>query len=161
MSRVFLGIGGNIGDKHTNIEKTLSLLQENSQIEIVNTSSYYETAPVGYEDQDWFLNIVVEIDTSLEPYSLLEYCNHIEQELKRERLIHWGPRTIDVDILLYENFSSEDEKLIVPHPRMCERGFVMIPLYEIAPDLMIHNKPIKEFVDQLQTEEVRKINYEG
>ncbi|MBF8984635.1 2-amino-4-hydroxy-6-hydroxymethyldihydropteridine diphosphokinase [Lutibacter sp. B2] len=161
MSRVFLGIGGNIGDKHANIKETLSLLQENPKIEIVNTSSYYETAPVGYEDQDWFLNIVVEIETSLEPYSLLEYCNHIEQELKRERLIHWGPRTIDVDILLYENFSSDNEKLIVPHPRMCERGFVIIPLYEIAPDLIIYDKPIKEFVDQLQTEEVRKINYEG
>lgn len=160
MSSAYLGIGSNIGNTRKNIEKSIELLKSNPQIIISAISSFYETAPIGYTDQDWFLNIVIEIDTRLNPYELLDYCNHIEKELKRERIIHWGPRTIDVDILLYEGFSSNDEKLIVPHPRMCERAFVMIPLYEIAKELTIHNKKIKDIVENLKDEEVRKIDHE-
>lgn len=160
MSRAYLGIGSNMGNKKENIEKTIELLKNNPEIIVSAISSYYETEPVGYTDQDWFLNIVVEIDTNLDPYALLEYCQYIENTLKRKRIIHWGPRTIDVDILLYENFTSNDEKLIVPHPRMCERSFVMIPLYEIAKELVIHNKKIKDMVEKLNGEEVRKIDHE-
>lgn len=160
MSKAYLGIGSNIGNTRENIEKSIELLKNNPSIIVSTISSFYETAPVGYTNQDWFLNIVVEIDTSLNPYHLLDYCNNIEKELKRERIIRWGPRTIDIDILLYEGFSSDDEKLIVPHPRMCERAFVMIPLYEIATDLTINNKNIKDIAENLKEEEVRKIDYE-
>lgn len=155
MAKVYLGIGGNMENKKENIEKTIELLRNHPKIIVAKISSYYETEPVGYGDQDWFLNIVVEIDTSLDPYGLLDYCHEIEENLKRERLIRWGPRTIDVDILLYEDFISNDEKLIVPHPRMHERGFVMIPLYEIAKDLIIHDRKIKDIVENMKAEEVR------
>lgn len=158
MSKVaYLGIGGNIGDTKANIERTIELLKENSEIKVTQVSSYYETEPVGYTDQDWFLNIVAEIETTLEPFDLLKYCQHIENELKRERLIRWGPRTIDVDILLYEDFISDDEVLTVPHPRMTERAFAMIPLYEINKDLKIGTEDIKNIVKNLKGEQINKI----
>lgn len=160
MTKAYLGLGGNIGNRKENIDKAVELLNNHENIIVLKTSSYYETEPVGYKDQDWFLNIVVEIDTSLIPYDLLKYCNFIEEELKRKRLVRWGPRTIDVDILLYEGFVSEDEKLTVPHPRMMERAFVMVPLYEIAPNIVIKEKNIKEIIDRLEGEEIRKLNKE-
>ncbi|MBS3994912.1 MAG: 2-amino-4-hydroxy-6-hydroxymethyldihydropteridine diphosphokinase [Alkaliphilus sp.] len=157
MSRAYLGIGGNIGNKKENIQKAVDLLKNHPQIVVSAISSYYETAPVGYTYQDWFLNIVVEIETALDPYALLEYCNDIEQNLKRERLIRWGPRTIDLDILLFDEFVFNDEKLTIPHPRMCERAFVMIPLYEIAKNLVINGKKIEEITKNLKEKEVRKV----
>ncbi|WZL72898.1 2-amino-4-hydroxy-6-hydroxymethyldihydropteridine diphosphokinase [Clostridiaceae bacterium 35-E11] len=160
MTKAYLGIGGNIGNKKENIQTAITFLKNHPHISVSRISSYYETAPVGYVDQDWFLNIVVEIDTALDPYALLNYCHEIEQNLKRKRLIRWGPRTIDVDILLYEGFASQDEELTIPHPRMHERAFVMIPLYEIAKDLIIHNTPIKGIVENLNTQEIRKIDDE-
>ncbi|MFZ5969376.1 MAG: 2-amino-4-hydroxy-6-hydroxymethyldihydropteridine diphosphokinase [Bacillota bacterium] len=157
MAKAYLGIGGNIGDRMKNIEETISMLKSHGEIEVIRISSVYETEPVGYVDQDAFLNIVVEIGTTLDPYDLLDYCHVIEGTLKRERLIRWGPRTIDVDILLYEGFISDDEKLIVPHPRMLERAFVMIPLYEIAPDMVIDGKDVREVVEGLKTETVKRL----
>ncbi len=155
MKIAYLGIGGNIGDTKSNIEETIELLKANSRIEVTKVSSIYETEPVGYTDQAWFLNIVVEIKTSLQPLDLLSACQDIENELKRERTIRWGPRTIDVDILLYEDFSSDSEVLTVPHPRMTERAFAMVPLYEINKDIMINKTPIKEIIDNLKGEEIR------
>ena len=116
---------------------------------MITKSSYYETEPVGYEDQDWFLNGVIQIETTLEPKKLLEFCQSIEKQLKRKRIIRWGPRTIDVDILLYEHYNSDEEILTLPHPRMKERAFVMIPLFEIAPDLIINGIPISKIVKGL------------
>lgn len=159
MTRAFLGIGSNIGDTKKHIEDSINLLEEITNIRIIKISSYYETEPIGYTEQDWFLNIVVEIDTDLKPYELLQYCNEIEAILHRKRLIRWGPRTIDIDILLYDNFTSNDEKLIIPHPRMLERAFVMIPLQEIAPDLTIDGKNIDEIIEELKTQKIRKIDY--
>ncbi|MCT4593779.1 MAG: 2-amino-4-hydroxy-6-hydroxymethyldihydropteridine diphosphokinase [Anaeromicrobium sp.] len=160
MSKAYLGIGTNMGDKFKNIKDTLELLSENNRINITKVSSYYETEPVGYANQDWFLNVVCEIETNLLPYPLLDYCAFIEQALKRERIIRWGPRIIDVDILLYEDFTSTDEKLTLPHPRMIERNFVMIPLYEINNNLVINGEPIKNIIDRLNGEEIRKVNHE-
>lgn len=161
MSKAYLGIGSNLGDKKENIEKSIELLNNHSKINVSKVSSYYETEPVGYENQDWFLNIAVEIDTSLEPYGLLAYCQKIEQQLKRKRLIRWGPRTIDLDVLLYENFVSNDEKLILPHPRMHERAFVMIPLYEIAKNISINNKKISDIVENLSHKGIRQMDSSG
>ncbi|PAB58048.1 2-amino-4-hydroxy-6-hydroxymethyldihydropteridine diphosphokinase [Anaeromicrobium sediminis] len=160
MSKAYLGIGTNMGDKFKNIKDTLELLNKNSKINVTKISSYYETEPVGYADQDWFLNIVCEVETDLLPYELLDYCAFIEHELKRERIIRWGPRSIDVDILIYEGFTSTDEKLTVPHPRMTERNFVMIPLHEINDNLVINGEPIKSIIDRLNGEEIRKVNHE-
>lgn len=160
MSRAYLGIGTNIGHKYNNIQEALKLLNDNKQINVLKISSFYETEPVGYENQDWFLNIVCEIDCKLSPYDLLELCAFIEKSLKRKRVIRWGPRTIDVDILLYENFISNEEILTIPHPRMTNRNFVMVPLYEINDKLIINNEPIKSIIDRLDGEEIRKVNYE-
>lgn len=156
-SKAYLGIGGNIGDKKANIDQALDLLRTYDKIEVTKVSSYYETEPVGYTDQDWFMNVVAEIETELSPKELLEACQSIENELKRVRLIRWGPRTIDIDILLYENYSSHEELLTVPHPRMTERAFVMIPLYELNKELIIDGKSISEIVASLKGEEIVKL----
>lgn len=155
--RAYLGIGGNIGDRKANIEGAIEILSSSDSIEVTKVSSLYETEPVGYEDQDWFMNVVVEIKTTLSPYELLKYCQNIENELKRVRLIRWGPRTIDVDVLLYEGYESDAEDLTVPHPRMTERAFVMVPLYEINDDLQIAGKHISELMESLEGEEINKL----
>ncbi len=161
MPKAYLGLGSNISDTKENIDRAIDMLKGHSEIEVKKISSYYETEPVGYDEQDWFLNVVLEIDTTLEPYELLEFCGSIEERLKRRRIIRWGPRTIDVDILLYEGFTSRDEKLTIPHPRMTERAFVMVPLYEIAPNIKINDKNISQILKNLDGEEIRKIAYEG
>lgn len=157
MPKAYLGIGGNLGKVKENIEEALKLLQEGNSLKLQKISSYYETAPVGYEQQAWFLNIVAEIETQMTPYELLALCNKVEHLLKRERLIKWGPRTIDIDILLYEGFESNEEKLIVPHPRMQERAFVMMPLLEIAPDLYMKGQSLKKIVHNINNQEIRKL----
>lgn len=161
MVKAYLGIGSNLGNKRQNLDEAVKLLEDNNKIKIKKTSSYYETDPVGYTKQDLFLNRVLEIETLLKPYDLLEYCMLIEEKLKRERIIRWGPRTIDIDILLYEGFVSEDKKLTVPHPRMLNRAFVMVPLYEIAPKININGKEISKEMDKIKLEGIRKIDYEG
>lgn len=149
MAKAYLGLGSNIGDTKQNLDSAIEMINASKDIKMLSKSSYYETEPVGYENQDWFLNLVIQIETILDPKKLLEFCQSIEEQLKRKRIIRWGPRTIDVDILLYENYSSDEEILTVPHPRMMERAFVMVPLFEIAPDLVIDGLPITEIVKSL------------
>lgn len=157
MPKAYLGLGGNIGNRKSNIDEAICLLENHNEVTITKYSSYYETEPIGYEQQDWFLNVVVEIETILMPYELLALCNAVEKQLKRIRLIRWGPRTIDIDILLYEGFESKEEKLIIPHPRMTERAFVIIPLMEIAPSLYINGRAIKEIAKNISNQEIRKL----
>jgi 2-amino-4-hydroxy-6-hydroxymethyldihydropteridine diphosphokinase len=133
----FIGLGSNIGDRYQYLVQAVDLLVETPFIELEDISSVYETDPVGYEDQDLFLNMVIEVKTDLSAEQLLANCMRIEQELGRKREIKWGPRTIDLDILLYNQENIETEELVVPHPRMLERSFVMVPLLEICPDINI------------------------
>lgn len=156
-NRAFLGLGGNMGDKKANIEKAIELLDRNESIKVIKTSSFYETEPWGYTDQDWFMNIVAEVETELDPYELLSVCQEVEKQLKRERLIRWGPRTIDVDVLLYDGFKSDDEVLTVPHPRMTERAFVMVPLYEINQEVEINGEKISDIMKDFKGEEIKKL----
>ncbi|MFJ8066737.1 2-amino-4-hydroxy-6-hydroxymethyldihydropteridine diphosphokinase [Psychrobacillus sp. NPDC096426] len=135
MNRVYLSLGSNIGDRLLFLQQAVRSLQGVKGVKVSQVSSVYETDPVGYVDQDAFLNIVVELETSMTPLELLKKCNEIEAELGRTREIHWGPRTVDLDILLYNEEVVETENLIIPHPRMSERGFVLIPLVEINSDL--------------------------
>ncbi|MGB9809816.1 MAG: 2-amino-4-hydroxy-6-hydroxymethyldihydropteridine diphosphokinase, partial [Caldanaerobacter sp.] len=109
----------------------------------------YETKPVGYLEQDNFLNVAILIETDLTPYELLDVTTSIEAELKRERIIKWGPRTIDIDILLYDGLILHDEKLTIPHPRMWERAFVLIPLRDINPSLSKNGLSIDEAIESL------------
>lgn len=136
MNVSYLSIGSNIGDRLHHLTEAVRILHGHAKIHVVKVSSVYETIPVGYTDQADFLNIVVCLETSLDAHELLAVCQEIENGLGRERIIRWGPRTVDLDILLYNNDNIESENLIVPHPRMRERAFVLVPLLEIAPTLV-------------------------
>ncbi|MDX8363163.1 2-amino-4-hydroxy-6-hydroxymethyldihydropteridine diphosphokinase [Cytobacillus sp. IB215316] len=127
----YIALGSNQGDRQLYMFKAIKSLQLHPQITITKTSSIYETNPVGYTDQDQFLNMVIKVNTDLSALDLLTICQHTEEQLGRKREIRWGPRTIDLDILLYNQENIETEQLIVPHPRMLERAFVMVPLLEI------------------------------
>jgi len=131
MSTAFLSIGSNLGNRMGNLKKALSLLSSHQSITVINVSSVYETDPVGFAQQDDFLNLVCKIETDLSPIDLLLYTQTIEQILFRERTIRFGPRTIDVDILTYDAIVMLTDELLLPHPRMSERAFVQIPLREI------------------------------
>ncbi|MCZ8535333.1 2-amino-4-hydroxy-6-hydroxymethyldihydropteridinediphosphokinase [Paenisporosarcina quisquiliarum] len=136
MNTVFISLGSNIGNRFGYLQQAVGLLQQVEQVNVVNVSSVYETDPVGYEEQAAFLNMVVEIETLLTPHEILKKCNEIEAGLGRTREIHWGPRTVDLDILLYNEENMKTADLIIPHPRMMERGFVLIPLVELQANLV-------------------------
>ena len=136
MNIAYVSIGTNMGDRVRYLQQAVEFLQKTDGIELVDTSSIYETAPVGVTDQADFLNMVVCVKTILLPNELLLVCQQIEQRLGRVRTIRWGPRTADLDILLYNNDIIETETLFVPHPRMRERAFVLIPLMELSPELI-------------------------
>jgi len=127
----FIAIGSNIGDRLQYLKDGIKLMDAHDKIKVVIASSVYETDPVGFTDQDAFLNMVIQVKTALGPYELLDELLLIEENLGRKREIKWGPRTLDLDILLYNQENIESEKLIVPHPRMHERAFVLVPLLEI------------------------------
>ncbi|MGE7954693.1 2-amino-4-hydroxy-6-hydroxymethyldihydropteridine diphosphokinase [Lysinibacillus xylanilyticus] len=133
MNDVYLSIGTNMGDRFENLLLAVKLLMDKVEIDVVHTSSVYETAAVGYTDQADFLNIAVHIKTSYSSSEMLKICQWVENELGRVREFRWGPRIIDLDILLYNHENIETESLIVPHPRMYERAFVLVPLIEITP----------------------------
>jgi len=156
--KVFLGLGSNLGDRQSYLDAACRELAAHPLIRIIQTSSLYETEPVGYQEQGWFLNQVVEIETTLEPKELLSFTQGMENKLGRKRLIRWGPRVIDLDILLYGNSVINTTALIIPHPRMYERQFVLVPLAEIAPDI-IHpdGSATREHLDALQRGNSEKI----
>ncbi|MFS4466079.1 2-amino-4-hydroxy-6-hydroxymethyldihydropteridine diphosphokinase [Staphylococcus haemolyticus] len=132
MVQAYLGLGSNIGDREQQLQDAIKIIDSIEGISVTKISPIYETAPVGYTEQPNFLNLCLEIETELEPKELLEYCLETEQRLHRVRDIRWGPRTLDVDILLYGDKVIEEDDLEVPHPRMGERAFVLIPLNDIA-----------------------------
>ncbi|KAF5040087.1 2-amino-4-hydroxy-6-hydroxymethyldihydropteridine pyrophosphokinase [bioreactor metagenome] len=156
MSKIYLSLGTNLGNKKENLTYAVQLLSE--KINILKTSSFYETEPVGYKDQPWFMNIVVEGTTHLSPEDLLVFTQSIEQAMKRVKTIVNGPRIIDVDILLYESVKINTETLIIPHPRMTERAFVMYPLFEISPDLIIDGKSLKNMMESFKGEEIKRLD---
>lgn len=131
----YIALGSNIGKKETYLKEAVKKLHEHPEVQVELISSIYETTPVGYENQDDFLNMAVKITTSLRPEELLSLTQKIEQELGRTREVRWGPRTADLDILLYNRENIETEQLIVPHPRMYERLFVLVPMSEICPEI--------------------------
>ncbi len=134
--RAFLGLGSNLGDRADYLRKAITAL-EGSAIKIEAASKIYETEPWGFMGQPAYLNQVIELETSLKPIELLHFCQKIEQLLGRKRERYWGPRTIDIDLLIYDNIVIRSEELILPHPYLEERAFVLIPLREIAPELVL------------------------
>jgi 2-amino-4-hydroxy-6-hydroxymethyldihydropteridine diphosphokinase len=142
----YLGLGSNVGDREEFIEQAIFLLSKTPGIKMRKKSANYETEPEGNSDQPQFLNAAVEIQTSFDPYKLLSVLHETENALGRERDVEWGPRTIDLDILLYDNQIVSDDKLQIPHPLLHERLFVLKPLSEIAPNA-IHPALEKTIID--------------
>lgn len=157
MISVYLSLGSNIGDKKAYLEAALERLNQLPQTSLADVSSFYETAAWGKTDQDDFLNICCQLKTELAAQQLLIECQQIEKDLHRVRHEHWGPRTIDIDILLYGSEHIATESLKVPHPYMTERAFVLVPLFEIAPSLEICGHSITSYLKTLNLEEVRKL----
>lgn len=137
MARVFLGIGSNLEDRAANLKAAVLRLGGVPFSSVTAVSSIYETEPWGNTGQGLFLNQAVEMETGLEPERLLEVCQAIERGLGRERLEKWGPRTIDIDILLYDARTVDRKNLRIPHPRLQDRRFVLVPLAEIAPEMPV------------------------
>lgn len=156
MSRVYLSLGSNIGDRADYLNKGIKKIDEIENCEVVKISKFYETLPWGYENQDTFVNACIEISTSLRPHELLKKLQEIEINLHRVRDIRWGPRTLDIDILLFDDIIVEDEKLIIPHPRIKERAFVLVPLYEINPEGFIKGEKIKDILGNLDTQGIKE-----
>lgn len=130
----YLGLGANLGDRLTNLQEAVWRLAAQPRVTVVRSSRVYETDPVGGLPQPSFLNAVIEISTELDPRELLGACAGIEDALGRVRRERWGPRTIDIDILLFDDLDVDEPDLVVPHPRMHERGFVLAPLAELVAD---------------------------
>jgi len=139
MKTAYLSLGSNVGDRLFYLKQAIENLNRNPAVQVEKISSIYETAAWGLESQNDFYNLVLEISTSLLPEGLLQACQKIELELERTREIHWGPRTIDIDILLYESIEMDEAHLTIPHQYLLERPFVTIPLAEIAPDIRVKN----------------------
>lgn len=130
-AEAYIALGSNVGDREKQLYDALSLLDQHPDIEVTRVSGIYETDPVGYTDQPAFLNMAAALRTTLEPLQLLYAMLEMEKLLGRKRDIRWGPRTIDLDMLLYEKVALETEELILPHPRMMERAFVLVPLRDV------------------------------
>jgi 2-amino-4-hydroxy-6-hydroxymethyldihydropteridine diphosphokinase len=159
MPIVYIALGTNLEPRADHLEKALELFRSLTDVEVKRVSSIYESKPVGYLDQPDFLNLVFEAETDLLPLDLLDRCQSIEQELGRVRTIRFGPRTLDVDIVLYGAEIIEEEQLIVPHPRMQERAFVLLPLQELDPEYVVPewNKTVHELVAELPANDLEEI----
>ena len=155
MSIVYVGIGSNLGDREKNCLRAIALLERNG-IVVRQRSSLYETMPWGMRDQPLFLNMAIEAETGLKPQELLELLKNVEIEVGRKKSARWGPRTIDLDILLYDDATLRTETLTIPHPLLHKRDFVLIPLCEIAPDLRhpVLQSTMNELLQKLRNESV-------
>jgi len=150
--RVYVGFGSNLGDKRKNCFEALLHLRKSEKVLLRRFSSLYKTEPVGFKEQDWFLNGVVELNTSLPPMHLLLLLKEVERRVGRYPTFPMGPRVIDLDILLFGSRIVKDEGLEIPHPRMHQRGFVLYPLVEIAPRAFhpVLKKTARELLDSLK-----------
>jgi len=147
----FIGIGSNLGSPQENCQQSIAFLKKIPKLKIIAHSSFYETEPVGLTDQNWFLNTVIEVTTELEPIALLDALLAIEVIMGRTRNKKWGPRIIDLDLLLYEGQVLKNSRLEIPHPEMTQRRFVLAPLAELAPDLVhpLEKKTIRQLLSEL------------
>jgi len=159
MPEAFIALGGNVGDVRATFEQAISMLCRDQSVRLTARSSDYRTPPWGVTDQPPFINAVIGIATDLEPHALLLRMQDCEHALGRDRTKerHWGPRTIDLDLLLYDDRIINDETLTLPHPRMLERAFVLVPFAEIAPDRVIGGVKVRDALARIDAEGIEKL----
>jgi len=146
--RAALGLGGNIGDPVRAMADALQALDGRADCRVAAVSRLYRTPPWGKTDQDWFFNACALVETTLSPEALLDTCLGIERDMKRERKERWGPRTIDIDVLTYEGVAQAGGRLELPHPRMTGRGFVLMPLADIAPPMEVEGRAVADWLKE-------------
>lgn len=152
-----IGLGSNLGDKVANIARAIDLLTAPGDVRLVARSRDYRSAPWGVADQDWFVNAAITVATDLAPMALLRRCQAVENDMGRVRKEKWGPRVIDVDVLTYRGETIDLPDLKVPHPFIAQRGFVLLPLKEIAPDTRIAGKSLDEMIARLDISDLAQM----
>lgn len=157
----YIGLGANLGDRLDSLREAVRLLGFGQGIVVKRCSPVYETEPVGGPPQGRFLNAVLDIQTGLEPEFLLERCEEVENAMGRERIERWGPRTIDIDILLYGDAIVRSETLEIPHPRMHERAFVLTPLADLAPEVVhpVFGVTVTDLLDRTGSDGIQLTSY--
>lgn len=161
MAEAFLGLGSNLGDKHRMLEEALARLDATPGIRVTARSGFYRTPPWGDTNQDWFLNAAASVSTSLSPHDLLAACLSVERQMGRVRERKWGPRSIDIDVLVYGSERVASETLVLPHPFLLERAFVLKPLVEIAPDLVVGEVRIADALARLDQTGIDRADSSG
>lgn len=156
-----LGLGGNMGDPPAAMAEALRQLDQRDDCKVIGVSRLYSTPAWGKTDQADFFNCCALVETSLSPEALLENCLSIEKGMKRERIERWGPRVIDIDVLTYGNVTQSGEALEIPHPRMTSRGFVMMPLADIAPDMTVNGKSVAAWLRDADVTGIKVMQEDG
>ena len=149
-----IAMGSNIGDKAGHIDAAVAAFTADGLVRVVARSANYRTAPWGVTDQDWFVNACMTVATDLPVRALLERCQSVERQIGRERTIKWGPRIIDLDILTYRDLELADPDLVLPHPHMTKRAFVLRPLLDVAPHLMIGGHTVGHWLSLIPHDDV-------
>jgi 2-amino-4-hydroxy-6-hydroxymethyldihydropteridine diphosphokinase len=159
MANVLIGLGGNVGDVRATFGKAIANICGMTQAALLARSSDYATPPWGDEQQARFINACIEIETSLDPHALLFTLHKIEAKFGRDRTreTRWGPRTLDLDLLAYDDVSIQKPELTLPHPRMFERAFVLVPLVEIAPERVIAGRSLKAALEPLSKDGIERL----
>jgi 2-amino-4-hydroxy-6-hydroxymethyldihydropteridine diphosphokinase len=159
MASVLIALGGNVGDVRDTFRKAIANICSMTQAALIARSSDYVTPPWGEEKQDRFINACIEIDTALDPHALLFTLHKIEKKFGRERAkeTRWGPRTLDLDIIAYDDVKLDKPELMLPHPRLFERAFVLVPLVEIAPDRMIAGRKVADALAGVSTAGIERL----
>ncbi|MDM8120574.1 2-amino-4-hydroxy-6-hydroxymethyldihydropteridine diphosphokinase [Succinatimonas hippei] len=163
MNKALISLGSNLGDSIATLKSALALLKNTSGIKIDKISSFYKTPPVGGVIQDDFINACALLDVAFNAHDLMQTLLNIEKEFKRERIIRWGPRTLDLDLIDFNGEISNDSFITLPHPRAYQRAFVLVPANEIAPDLLLGGKySIQHYLKNLSENDIKgitKLNY--
>lgn len=150
----FIGLGSNLDTPIAQLDQAVNALQGAFGVSLLAVSGYYETAPVGGPEQPPYVNAVAECSSTLTPLELLHRLQAIEQRQGRERSERWGPRTLDLDLLLYDDVQMNTAELTLPHPRITERAFVLVPLADLAPDLILDGYPLTHWLEQVSEQSI-------
>lgn len=159
--RALIGLGGNVGDPRANMRLALLAIDARPDTDVVAVSRLFRTPPWGLTDQPFFFNACAAVETTLSAHALLDLCLETERSLKRERRERWGPRIIDLDVLDHAGASISDERLTLPHPRIGERAFVLVPLAEVAPDFQVGGLPVAEWLAGLDRAGIEPASEDG